>query len=183
MAKLISKTYGEALFELAVEEQKVDSFMEEIQALLQILSVNKELGSLMNHPKISKEEKLHVMKNIFEGRIDSQLLGFLSLIIAKDRYAQAEEILQYFLDQVKELKGIGVAYITTPESLKKEQRQQIAAKLLRTTKYQRMEMHYKRDKSLIGGIVIRIGDRVVDSSVRTKLDELQKSLMKIQLTE
>ncbi len=61
MAKLISKTYGEALFELAVEEQKVDSFMEEIQALLQILSVNKELGSLMNHPKISKEEKLHVI--------------------------------------------------------------------------------------------------------------------------
>ena len=86
-----------------------------------------------------------------------------------------------FLDQVKELKGIGVAYVTTPEALKKEQRQQIAEKLLKTTKYRRMEMHYSRDKSLIGGMVIRIGDRVVDSSIKTKLDVLQKQLMKIQL--
>lgn len=181
MAKLISKTYGEALFELAVEENKVDSFMEEIQALRQILAENKELDSLMNHPKIIKEEKLQVIKNIFEGRIDSELLGFLNLIITKDRYGQVDSILQYFLDQVKELKGIGVAYVTTPGALKKEQRQQIAEKLLKTTKYRRMEMHYSRDRSLIGGMVIRIGDRVVDSSVRTKLDELQKQLMKIQL--
>ena len=66
MAKLISKTYGGALFELAVEENKVDSFMEEIQALQQILAENKELQSLMNHPKIIKEEKLQVIRNIFE---------------------------------------------------------------------------------------------------------------------
>ena len=155
--------------------------MEEIQALQQILTENKELQSLMNHPKIIKEEKLQVIQNIFEGRMDKELLGFLSLIITKDRYDEIDNILQYFLDEVKELKGIGVAYVTTADALREEQKQQIVAKLLSTTKYEQMEMHYTEDKSLIGGMVIRIGDRIVDSSIKTKLEELQKQLMKIQL--
>lgn len=85
------------------------------------------------------------------------------------------------MDQVKELKGIGVVYVTTAEALKVPQRELVIAKLLETTKYQQMEMHYTVDKSLIGGMVIRIGDRVVDSSIKSKLDALQKKLMKIQL--
>ena len=181
MAKLISKTYGEALYELAIEENKVDSFAEEIALLRGILADSRELNSLMNHPKIAKEEKLQVMKRVFEGRLDAQLLGFLSLIITKDRYSEVDNILRYFLDHVKELKGIGVAHVASAEPLKEEQKQQIVDKLLETTSYQQMEMHYAVDSGLIGGIVIRIGDRVVDSSIRTKLEELQKSLMKIQL--
>lgn len=181
MAKLISKTYGGALYELAVEEDKVDSFMEEIKALQQILAENPKLQSLMNHPKIIKEEKLQVIRSIFEGRIDKELLGFLSLVITKDRYGEINEILQYFMDEVKELKGIGVAYVTTAEALREEQKKQITAKLLETTRYEQMEMHYAVDKSLIGGMIIRIGDRIVDSSIKTKLAELQKQLMQIQL--
>lgn len=181
MAKLISKTYGGALFELAVEENKVDSFAEEIQVLQQVLAENRELNDLMNHPKILKEEKLQIIKNIFEGRIDKELLGFLSLIIMKDRYSEIDQILAYFLNEVKELKGIGVAYVTTAEALRDDQKKQIVEKLLETTKYKEMEMNYAQDKDLIGGMVIRIGDRIVDGSVKTKLEELQKQLMKIQL--
>ena len=62
MAKLISKTYGEALYELALEENKVDSFTEEIRILQQILAENQDLSRLINHPKIVKEEKLQVMR-------------------------------------------------------------------------------------------------------------------------
>ena len=113
--------------------------------------------------------------------MDKELLGFLSLIITKDRYDEIDNILQYFIDEVKELKGIGVAYVTTAEALREEQKEQIVAKLLSTTKYEQMEMHYAQDKSLIGGMVIRIGDRIVDSSIKTKLEDLQKQLMKIQL--
>ena len=70
MAKLISGTYGEALFELAVEEDRLDSLAEEIRSLQQILSENKDLDKLMNHPKISKDEKLQVMENIFKEKLD-----------------------------------------------------------------------------------------------------------------
>ena len=69
MAKLISKTYGDALFELAVEDDKVDVLLEEIEQLQKILAENEDFGRLMNHPKIIKEEKIEVAKNVFEGRI------------------------------------------------------------------------------------------------------------------
>ena len=85
MAKLISGTYGEALFELAVEEDRLDLLAEEIQMLRQILAENEDLEKLMNHPKISKDEKRQVMENIFKERISEELMGLLSIIITKDR--------------------------------------------------------------------------------------------------
>ena len=181
MAKLISKTYGDALFELAVEQGKVDALLKEIEQLQHVLSENEEFGRLMNHPKIIKEEKIQVAKNVFEGRMSSELLGFVTIIISKDRYKDIDAILDYFIAEVKQYKGIGVATVTTAVPLRLDQRRKIEQRLLDTTSYKKMEMNYLLDKSLIGGMVIRIGDRVVDSSISTKLNELQKELLKVQL--
>ena len=181
MAKLISKTYGEALFELAVEENKIDAFLEEVKVILDSLKNNPELYKLLNHPKISKEEKKQVIENIFKGRISDEVTGFLTLIIAKERYKELDAILEYFINRVKEEKGIGTAYVTTAVPLSEIQKKQVEEKLLSTTSYKEMEMVYTEDKSLIGGMVIRIKDRVVDSSIKTKLAQIQKTLYKIQL--
>ncbi len=181
MAKLISKTYGDALFELAVEEGKIDVLLEEIEQLQKILAENADFGSLMNHPKIIKEEKIEVAKTVFEGRVSEELLGFLTIIISKDRYREIDEILKYFVAKVKEYKGIGIATVTTAVPLKDSQCKEVEKKLLDTTQYKSMEISYDVDGSLIGGMVIRIGDRVVDSSIKTKLSELQKDLLKVQI--
>lgn len=181
MAKLISKTYGEALFELAVEENKTDVFVEEIECILSVLEQNPEFDALMNHPKILKEEKIGVVENVFKGRISDELVGFLSLIIKKDRYNDITSILEYFLQEVKALKGIGVAYVSTAVKLRGEQQKKVEETLLAKTQFKQMEVHYDVDESLIGGMVIRIGDRVVDSSVKNKLDDLTRQLMKVQL--
>ena len=66
--------------------------------------------------------------------------------------------------------------------LKKIQKTAIEKKILATTEYESLEMNYQLDPSLIGGMVIRIGDRVVDGSIKTKLDKLSRELGKIQLT-
>lgn len=181
MAKLVSKTYGEALFELAAEEGREDEFLEEIMALKEILKRNPEFNKLMNHPKILKEEKLEVLNNVFEGRISAELTGFLRLIINKDRYSEMEEILDYFIDEVKQLKGIGIAYVTTAIPLSGAKQKEIEAKLLATTSFKKMEMHFRVDEELIGGMVIRIGDRVVDSSIKTKLFEMRRQLLKTKI--
>lgn len=181
MAKLISKTYGDALFELAVEEGKIDVLEEEIIQLQKVLAENDSFGKLMNHPKIIVEEKLQVAKNVFEGRISDELLGFLTIIISKDRYRDMDAILDYFIAEVKRYKGIGIATVTTAVPLGEDQRGRIEQKLLDTTQYAKMEMHFQVDAALIGGMVVRIGDRVVDSSIRTKLSELQKELLKVHI--
>ena len=181
MAKLISKTYGEALFELAVEEEKTDAMLEEIEGIKQIFLENQDYLKFLNHPRISVEEKVATTENIFLGKIDKQLIGFLGIIINKGRCDSLMEILQYFLDRVKEFKGIGVAYVTTPYELKEDKKEAICKKLLATTSYKEMEMHYDVKEELLGGMQIRIGDRVVDSSIQTKLNQLQKDLLKVQI--
>jgi len=181
MAKLISKTYGDALLELAVEENQIDDFSKEMTIVLEALQENPDFSKLMCHPRVSVDEKEEVIKNVFADRIHKELVGFLLLIVRKGRYENLYDILQYFLDRVKEWKGIGVAYVTTPLELKAPQKKEVEEKLLSTTDYKEMEMHYDVDSSLIGGMQIRIGDRVVDSSVHTKIQKMQQDLLKIQL--
>ena len=181
MAKLVSKTYGEALFELAMEENKAQDLMDEIKTVQAILLENPEFDKLMMHPAIPKQEKVQVMKNVFKDRVSNELTGFLNIIITKERYGELHEIFAYFIDKVKEVQKIGVAYVTTAAPLTESQKESVCSKLLATTVYETMEMHYSVDPSLIGGMVIRVNDRVVDSSIRTKLNDLTKQLLNIQL--
>ncbi len=181
MAKLVGTTYGEALFELAVEEGREDEFLAEITQLKELLKENPDFGKLMNHPKILKEDKLKVLEEVFKGRISEELLGFLYLIVSKDRYSEIDSILDYFIDEVKSLKGIGIAYVTTAIDLSEVKKKEVEERLLATTSFKKMEIHYQVDEDLIGGMVIRIGDRVVDSSVKNKLFELQRELLKVQI--
>lgn len=178
MAKLVSNTYGQALFELAVEEGKEELFLEEVGTLKEILSENPDFNRLMNHPKILKEEKLAVLGQVFQGRISDELAGFLHLIVNKDRYSDIDAILDYYIDEVKKLKGIGIAYVTTAVALSEAKQKEVEEKLLSTTSYKQMEMHFQVDEELIGGMIIRIGDRVVDSSIQTKLFEMKRQLLK-----
>ena len=87
MAKLISKTYGDALFTLSVEENKTDEFIEEITQLLLVLQKEVDFSKLMNHPRVSVEEKVNLVKEVFTGRISKELVGFLTLVVTKGRYA------------------------------------------------------------------------------------------------
>lgn len=181
MAKLISKTYGEALFELAVEEATADGMLDEIVGIRKVLCDNPEYLRFLNNPRIPAEEKVKTTKEIFTGRVSRELVGFIALIIQKGRCDSLFPILDYFISRMKEFKGIGVAYVTTPQALKEEKKDRIREKLLSTTSFKEMEMHYEINPSLLGGMQIRIGDRVVDSSIQTKLNQLQKELLSLQV--
>lgn len=181
MAKLVAKTYGEALYELAMEKEKPEDFLREAQGILGILEDNPEFDKLMKHPKISKLEKEDIVEKVFSGRISRELTGFLKLIVHKERYGEVKNIIRYFSDRLQEERGIGVVYVTTAVELSETQKNTVKERLLATTSYQRVDMHYSVDADIIGGMIIRIKDRVVDSSVRTKLEEMKNQLLQIQL--
>lgn len=183
MAKLVSKTYGEALFEVAVEEGTMDSLIEEVEGVLDIFQANEEYVKLLNHPKIPVEEKISLLEKAFKGKASDQLVGFLTTIVEKGRFAEVKEILIYFENEVREYKKIGTAFITSAVPLTQAEKASVEKKLLETTSYESFRMNYEVDNSLIGGMVIKIGDRVVDSSIRTKLGNMAKELSKIQLAK
>ena len=181
MAKLVSKVYGDALFEAAVEAKKMDGMFEEVKQLLVIFKDNAELQKMLENPKIIREDKENVIETVFRGRVANEIVELMKLMIAKGRYSEIESVFDYFIGLVKEEKKIGIAYVSTAIALSDKQKDEIVKRLLETTKYESFEMNYKVDESLIGGMIIRIGDRVVDSSIKTKLYELSKDLRKIQV--
>jgi len=182
MAKLVEKTYGDALFELSLEKSSVDELYEEAKAVIEVFDGNEELPKFLNHPKISKDEKTAFIENVFKGRISDDLTGFLTLLVKKDRIGEMKKVLCYFIGKVKEYKKIGLVKVASAVELSEEQKAKLVAKLTATTDYETFETEYTVDESLIGGMIIRIGDRVVDSSIKTKISSLSKDLYKIQLT-
>ena len=181
MAKLVSKTYGDALFAVALEENRMDEFFEAAKVVSEILRTNDEFCKLMNHPKIIKEDKVKMVKESFGGKIPREIVGIMTLLVTKGRAGEMLSVLDYFVDLVKEEKKIGKAYVITAVALDDKQKEKVEQKLLDTTKYETFEMNYSVETSLIGGMVIRIGDRVVDSSVKTKLYDLTRELRNVQI--
>ena len=102
-------------------------------------------------------------------------------LVTKERYGSLKAIFAYFTELVRESEKMGTAYVDTAVELTKEQKQAVREKLLQTTSYQSFDVYYHVDPTLIGGMVIRVGDRVVDSSIRTKLEDMKKQLLNIQL--
>jgi F-type H+-transporting ATPase subunit delta len=181
MAKLIAKTYGDALFELAVEEGKTAEFLHEFTVIRDTLLINPDFDRLMNHPKILKEEKIEILLNVFKGRVSDEMTGFLELLIVKDRFGEIKTIFDCFAAMVKASLGIGVAYVTTAYTITEIQKSEIMEQLILSTEFKKMEMNFTVDEKLIGGMVIRIGDRVVDSSISSNLNSLKKQLHSVQL--
>ena len=170
MAKLVSKVYGDALFEAALEDNRLDSLSDEVTAVKEIIAANDDLSKLMDHPQIDKEEKVRIIEEIFGGRVSAELVGLMRMIIEKNHYKELTLVFDYFLDRVKEYQNIGTAYVTSAFELSNEQKLAVE-----------FEMHFEVDTALIGGMKIRIGDRVVDSSVSSRLERLTRDLTKIQL--
>ncbi len=176
MAKQVDITYGNALFELALEEGKLDSLYEETEALIDILKENQELIKLLSHPQVSKDEKRKIVTDTFDGKVADELTGLIAMVVEKGHVNELISILNYFVKQVKKEKNIGVATVKSAIELNDSQKQAIEQRLIETTVYDSMEIDYSVDKSLIGGLVIRIEDRVVDSSIKTKLENMSRTL-------
>ena len=176
MAKQVDTTYGNALFELALDENKIDELYVEVNSLIEILKENSELIKLLNHPKISKDEKKQIVRNTFDGRISREITGLITMVVDKDHISSIVDILEYFVKLVKKEKNIGVVSVTSAVTLSDIQKSNIEKRLIETTSYNSLETNYSVDESLIGGLVIRIEDRVVDSSIRSKLDKMSKML-------
>ncbi|MBR5711974.1 MAG: ATP synthase F1 subunit delta [Lachnospiraceae bacterium] len=179
MAGAVSKTYGHALFSLAVESDQVDRLLEEAQTVQKVLADNPDVTKLYEHPKITPEEKQAFTEQCFAGRVSNEMTGFLVLAVRNGRAKELSQMLTEIIREAKEYKGIGCVTVTTPVTMSEAQRKRLEAKLLSTTSYRTLETEYRIDPKLIGGIVIRIGDRVVDGSIRTQLDNMARDMAQV----
>ena len=144
MAKLISKTYGDALFSVATESGKMESFLESAKAVQTAFSENEDLVKLMNHPKVTKEEKTGILENCFKGRIEDELLGTMLLMVTKDRFFEIDEVLSYFITRVKEYKNIGLATVTSAKALSIHRKRRLRRDYLRQPIIKNSRLYIKK---------------------------------------
>ncbi len=183
MAKLVSKVYGDALFELALEKNMLDEVWSETKVLADVWKSDNGFADMMMHPRIDKDEKIKFIKDVFEDRASEVIMGFLAILVEKGRTAELLSVLDYYSDRVMEYKNIGVAEVTSAVELTDRQKKDVEDRLLEVTKYVSFQMKYIVDAGLIGGMIIRIGDRVLDSSIRQKINTMSRELSRIQLNQ
>ena len=175
MAELISGRYARALFELALEKNCIDRYFDDVSLVFGCINGDKEFESVLKHPQISGDEKLEILTNAFKDKISDDILGLFSVALRKNREAELLDIMQTFIEKVKEYKGIVTAKIVSAKPLKGAQIQKIKEKLSQTLDKQ-VDVEYSIDQRLIGGLQIYVCGRLIDNSIKTKLNGLKNQL-------
>ena len=183
MAKLVANVYGDALFSIGKERNMLDTLYEEVLAVKTAFDETPQLMNVLVSPDVDSTSKQDLLTRTFQGRVSNEMSGFLSIVLKKSRQEYLDDMFDYFISLYKEEKKIGIVSVTTPFAISELKKLEIHKKLLQTTGYRSLEITYDIDESLIGGMVIRIKDRVVDSSIKTRLKQLEKSLRGLQIGE
>ncbi len=140
-----------------------------------------DLQELLSHPKIANEKKVILLEDALSDKISHDLLGgLLVLIVHKGRQAHIPEILEEVLEMVDAYEGKVKAYISSSDALSDEQKSGVVTELAKQTGKEIIPL-YEVDETLIGGLVIRIGDRIVDNSIKGHLHLLSRELLETKI--
>ena len=170
------------MFSLALENDKLDTIWEEVSMTRQILSENPTFVKTICHPEITKQDQIKVLDDAFKGKVSDEVMGFFHVLADKKRLKELDAVLEYFDRSAKEYKKIGVVYVTVPMELTKAQQDKIRERILEVSSYETLEMHVETDASLLGGMVIRIGDEILDNSIRSKMEHMARKINQIKLS-
>lgn len=177
MAGLIEKNYGDALFELLTEEKPdmLKTVQRELAAVNDILTANPELIKLCRTPSIEKSEKLGVIESAFKGRLSDYSYNFLLVVTEAGRLDCFDKINRYFNELCNERFGIADITVITTEPLSESARQRIKLKMSQVIG-KTVNIAEKTDPSIIGGIVIKYGNKSFDGSVKARLEALKTEI-------
>ena len=170
------------MFSLALDNDKLDTIWEEVRMIRQILSENPTFVKTICHPEITKQDQIKLLDDAFKGKVSDEVMGFFHVLADKKRLKELDAVLEYFDRSAKEYKKIGVVYVTVPMELTKAQQDKIRERILEVSSYETLEMHVETDASLLGGMVIRIGDEILDNSIRSKMEHMARKINQIKLS-
>lgn len=178
MAKLVSSTYSEALFEAAIEENILEAIKEEFDFVISVYKEYPELYELLNTPKIAIGEKKESVTQVFSEKVSDHMLNFLKILLDKKRTTQLENIKHDFDKLYDNHFGIEEAIVKSATELSKEQIASIKKELDALTG-KNIRIKTRIDVNLVGGLYIKIGDRVLDGSIQKRLIDLKDNLKQI----
>ena len=177
MARVTSgKRYAQAAFRLALEKGELDSWQASLRKIADI-TTDEKLVALLENPKLSFETRKTILAE-FSGKINPLALNLAYLLVHKDRLGIAGDISQQYDRLLDTHYGIEHVEVITALPLDDEDRKRISSRFEAITGH-KVVIDAQVDPSIVGGIKARIGDTLIDGSVKSKLGALRKSLVEI----
>ena len=176
----VAGKYAHALFSAAKRINQLDPISADLGTISRLLTEFPHLKILLESPQILEKEKRDLISNTFRGRISEVLFSFLLLVLSKHRIAYLLPMADEFGRLVKEDKGIVTARLITARQLEPSLMEDIVHELEKTTG-KKIEIKTDINSNLIGGIVIILGDRIIDRSIRYQLNQLKEQMSALRV--
>lgn len=178
MELMTAMVYGKALFDAAVELDKIDEIREEIDAIDVILKREPDFIGLLCSPAIPAAKKKNMIRSVFEGRVCREVLSFLFILIDKGRMNHYHRIVRDYLKRMDSYRGQAYGKIYSAAPLSEEQIRKFEEEtgaLLR----EKVQLKNKVDSNLLGGVRIMVDGKLIDASLRTQLKNLEDKVKKL----
>ena len=177
MFEYLDKRYALALYTVAEEKGKVEEYLNDLREIVSLMKNDDDFLKVIKYPQISTSSKKKMFIKIFKGLIDEDLLSFLLILIEKDRIMFTEEKLKEMEKIHLERNNTLLVEVITVIPLENTEKENLRAKLFKM--YDKtIIFHEKLDKKIIGGVYIRVGDDVIDGTIKSKLEEMKKLMFK-----
>ncbi len=178
----VARRYAQAFFAIALEKNLLDQLQLELQQVVDTINSSNELKILMNHQLVDPRDKKTLVNEVFSGVLSETTINFLSYVIDKFRITYLQEIYQAFVVYANEARNIADVQVRSATALAEDDLKVLEQKLFKVTG-KNIRLANEVDPSLIGGVVVRIGDKVIDGSLFRRLGRLKEKLMQIQVKE
>ena len=175
MADIVSERYALSLYEVAAEEKKEKAYLDELTAVSKAFAREPDFLKMLHTPSIALEDKQNVLRKVFEGRIETFLLNFLMLITEKGRVGLIHDMREAYKEHYYFENGIVEVRAITAKPMSAALTEKLKAKMSAVTGKQ-VVLETSVDESLIGGIVVKLGNEQFDTSLRTRLNEIAARL-------
>ena len=178
MMNIVANRYAEALFQIGEEENLTDMMYKELSDVVNLIKVNQDFFSVLKSPVISKKEKISLIDNIFENKININIKNFLKILIEQDRISFILDISDSYKELLNEKNNILEGFVISAIPMKKEEIKELEEKL--SKKYNKnVTLENKVDKSILGGVLVRLGNEEIDGTVKTRLDKMKEQLSQV----
>lgn len=168
-----ARRHAQAVFQIAQEQNALDKWQEDLDELASAFG-DPDMGRVLESPKIRPDQKQELAGQRLAG-LDPLARNLASLLVSRGRVALAEGIAAEYRALLDDYRGVGTAEVTTAVALDAEAKNRIADQMSEATGKQ-IQLTSQVDPDIVGGIVIKIGDSLIDGSTRTKLSAMRSSL-------
>lgn len=168
--------YAKAILDFAVEKKKTDVLEEDMRSIVATMSASKELREMLGSPVLKGELKKKALMEIFKGS-HAITEGLIDLLIQNRRITLLNEVALKYIILNEELKGEGVAFVTTAVPLSGELEKKVLSKVSSITG-NKITLKNEIDESIVGGFILRVGDLQYDASIANKLNTIKREFTK-----